>query len=45
MPEVVTAAMLARARGAVGTEAAKIVTSFEKVELNPKAFLDSTLNL
>jgi len=35
---------LAKSRGLVGTFAAKIETSFEN-ELNPYAFLDSTLNL
>ena len=40
MPEAVTTALFARASGSVGVLAFKMETSFEKVVLNPKAFLD-----
>jgi hypothetical protein len=45
MPAVVTTALLAKDRGAVGATAFKIEISFEKLVLKPKAFLDLTLNL
>ena len=45
MPEAVTGMLLVKDLGAVGTKAVIIVTSFEQVVLNPKAFLDQTLNL
>jgi hypothetical protein len=45
MPDAVTVASLAKARGAVGTEAAMIETSFEKFVLSPKAFIDFVTNL
>ena len=43
MPAAVTVASLAKVKGAVGTVAPPTETTFEKVVLNPKAFLDSTL--
>jgi len=46
VPDAVTATLLANSTGALGMEAARIVTSlFEKVVEKPNAFLDSTLNL
>ena len=45
VPDDVTIGLLANVRGAVGTEAALIETSLEKLVLKPNAFLDSTLNL
>lgn len=45
MPDAVTATLLANWTGASGSEAARIVASFEKVVEKPNAFLDSTLNL
>jgi hypothetical protein len=45
IPDEVTATSFANKRGADGGDEFKIETSFEKVVLNPKAFLDYTLNL
>jgi hypothetical protein len=45
VPDAVTAGLLANVWAAVGTEAALIETSLEKLVLYPNAFLDSTLNL